>query len=216
MRALSLSLAVIAGLLAAGTAVADDATDTALRAAFNTPDRASARRAFAPLAAAGNAAAQFYYGMLLLRGDGGGADPGDARDWLQRAADQGHPVAQFQLGEIHRVGKGVAADAAAAARWYGDAAEGGWFGAQRALAGMLADGDGVPRDTVEALKWYDVAAEMGLDPYNGARDRLAAAMDAAAIAEARRRAEAWLGAHREWNRAANAAIAATGEAREGK
>jgi hypothetical protein len=57
---------------------------------------------------------------------------------------------------------------------------------------------------------------MGLDPYNGARDRLAAAMDAAAIAEAGRRAQAWLGAHRKWDAAAIAAIAAIGEEREGR
>jgi hypothetical protein len=69
----------------------------------------------------------------------------------------------------------------------------------------------VRRDPVAAHKWYDIAAEMWLDPYNGARDALAATMSEVEIAEARRRAKAWIATHRRWDESVIAAIAAMSE-----
>lgn len=212
-RPIIFAIAIAGGLFAA--VIADHATARDIMAvrqsalgAFNAQDYATARQAFIPLAEAGDATAQFYLGIMRLRGYGDTVDPAAARRWLQQACAQGHAVAQFQLGEIYRQGIGGVADPATAAQWYTRAAEAGWFGAQMALAALYAAGDGVPHDPVAALTWYDIAAEMGLDPYNGARDALAATMGVAAIAEAGRRTRAWLGAHRRWDTMAIAATAA--------
>lgn len=189
---------------AAGSGI-DDAV-----AAFNAGDYAAARSAFSLLAETGNPDAQFFLGIMRLQGLDGPADIPAGRAWLQRAGEQGHAPAQFRLAEMYRAGTGLPApNRAHAARWYLRAAEGGWFAAQMAIAGIYAAGDGVPQDPVEALKWYDIAAEMGLDPYTADRDTLAATMDEAAIAEAGRRARAWLAAHRRWDSQAIADTAAT-------
>jgi TPR repeat protein len=202
-RALALLLAVLAGLPAAS--MAENADDPAL-VAFNAGDFPTAREAFAPRAAAGDASAQFYIGIMRLKGLDGPADRAAARAWLLRAAEQEHAAAQHRLAELY----GTEDSPVEALRWLRRSAENGWFAAQMALARRYAAGDGVPIDPVEALKWYDIAAEMGLDPYNADRDALAATMDSSMIAETARRTRGWLAAHRRWDDEAIAATAATG------
>lgn len=200
---------LMAATLATAAAAKDGGTDDAAERAFNAGDYATAHAAFAPRAEAGEATAQFYLGIMRLRGLDGVADVPAARAWLLRAAEQRHAAAQHQLADLY--GRGVGPDdRAEALRWLRHAAENGWFAAQMALAGRHAAGNGVPHDPVEALKWYDIAAEMGLDPYTADRDALAATMAAASVAEAARRTRAWLAAHRRWNNEAIAATAAMG------
>lgn len=201
--ALALLLAVLAGSLPASRA--ESADDPAL-AAFNAGDFPTAREAFAQRAAAGDASAQFYLGIMRLRGLDGPADRAAARAWLLRAAEQEHAAAQNRLAELY----GTEDSPAEALRWLRRSAENGWFAAQMTLAGRYAAGDGVPIDPVEALKWFDIAAEMGLDPYNADRDALAATTDPAMIAEAARRTRGWLAAHRRWDDESIAATATTG------
>jgi len=201
---LALSIAMSTNVRAA-----DDRLDAAVDA-FNAEDYAAARDRFSALADDGNGDAQFFLGIMRLEGLDGPIDIPAGRAWLRRAGEQGHAPAQFRLAEMFRLGTGAPApDRAQAAAWYLRAAEGGWFAAQMAVARMYAAGEGIPQDQVEALKWYDIAAEMGLDPYTADRDALAATMDDAAIAEAARRARAWLAVHRRWDSDSIAATAAT-------
>ncbi|MEK9661450.1 MAG: tetratricopeptide repeat protein [Alphaproteobacteria bacterium] len=130
MRRAAIAFVTIAALLASSPiARADAAFDDAVDA-FNAGAYTSARDAFGTLAGHGDAGAQFFIGIMHLRGLGGPADIPAARAWLKRAGDGGHAAAQFQLGEMYRSGTGAPApDRAQAATWYLRAAEAGWFGA---------------------------------------------------------------------------------------
>ncbi|NNG06073.1 MAG: sel1 repeat family protein [Inquilinus sp.] len=127
-------------------------------------------------------------------------DQGDYRaalaEWLP-LAEAGNATAQGLVGLLYRGVPGIPADPAASARWYRSAAEQGNVSAQYNTGLNLAEGRGVPRDPVAAFMWLDLAAAgqpRDAEGGNAAarrRDRLAATMDPAAIAEARRQAVAW-------------------------
>ncbi len=59
---------------------------------------------WAPLALAGDAAAQFNLGLLLHSGAAGRWDERAAIKWYQRAAENGHPLAQAYLAAGYREG----------------------------------------------------------------------------------------------------------------
>jgi TPR repeat protein len=111
-------------------------------------------------------------------------------------ADQGDASAQYNLGTMYEAGQGVPQDYAEAVIWYRKAADHGAASAQYNLGVLYDTGHGVPQDYVEAHKWYDLAAA-GLSKAEGReeatqrRDKCAAAMTPADIAEARKRAREW-------------------------
>jgi len=95
-------------------------------------------------------------------------------------------------------GQGVPKDYAEAMQWYRKAAEQGLASAQNNLGFMYSLGHGAPQDYVEAYKWFNLAAAHfpASETENrktalGNRDRVAAAMTAAQIAEAQRLASEW-------------------------
>jgi len=113
-------------------------------------------------------------------------------------ADQGHVSAQISLGLMYDNGHGVPQDYAEAVKWYRKAVRQGNAAAQNNLGTMYDLGKGVPQDYVEAHKWYNLAAasfpasqpEMRESAIIN-RDRVAAKMTAAQIAEAQQIASAW-------------------------
>lgn len=114
-----------------------------------------------------------------------------------QAATQGHPLAQKTLGFVYANGLGVAQDYAKAARWHHAAADQRDGDALHNLGYLYAGGYGVDPDDIQAHMWYNLAAAQGSAGAAAKRDTLAARMDDAQIAEAERRALAWIELHPE-------------------
>lgn len=144
-RVLCLMRVVLATLLAATVAHAQDASDD--NRAWDV-----ARRQ----AEAGRAVAQFTLGSLLYYG---ATDLAQAIDWFRKAALQQYGPAEFQLGQVYEFGFGVPQDDARACDWYLKAASHGSAQAQRALADCYRKGIGMPTDLTAAVLWYRRAAD---------------------------------------------------------
>lgn len=101
------------------------------------------------------------------------------------AAEQGDSVAQYALALMYRDGQGVEQDHEEAFRWYRAAAEQGNVSAQNNLGVMYEAGSGVVQSNVLAHMWFSIAAAItyGENGIEG-RDRVAAKMSSAQIAEA--------------------------------
>ena len=97
---------------------------------------------------------------------------------------------------MHGTGQGVPQDAAQAVAWFRKAADQGYAGAQNNLGVMHGTGQGVPQDYVEAHKWRNLAAARATgeaqEEFAEGRDALAKKMTPAQIAEAQKRASAWM------------------------
>ena len=130
-------------------------------------------------------AAQFNLGAMYHTGRGVPQDYTEARKWYRKAADQGNAYAQFALGLIYEKGRGVPQDYVEALKWYRKAADQGNPWAQLSLGLMYTTGQGVPQDYVQAYKWFTLAGAAEN------RDRAAAMMTPAQIAEAERLAREW-------------------------
>jgi TPR repeat protein len=93
-------------------------------------------------------------------------------------------------------GQGVRQDHTEAMKWFNLAAAGGYAKAQLNLGIRYAQGEGVPQDYVQAHKWFNLAAatyteKETRDEAAKARDRVAARMTPAQIAEAQKLAREW-------------------------
>jgi TPR repeat protein len=114
-------------------------------------------------------------------------------------AEEGNAEAQSGLGYMYHNGYGVARDYERALYWYRRAAEQGYALAQFSLGFHYERGLGIQRDLVQAYVWYSLAE----DRTGGAlrdlmvdnRERVAANLTLAQIAEAERLASEWLAAH---------------------
>ncbi len=104
--------------------------------------------------------------------------------------DQGHAAAQTFLGTMYRNGEGVPQDDAEAAKWYRLAAEQGHAVGQLSLGNMYKRGQGVSQDNVQAYKWFNLAGSQIVSAFLS-RDRVAAKMTPAQIAEAQKLAREW-------------------------
>jgi TPR repeat protein len=122
--------------------------------AYERGDYVQAMNHWQPLAAQGDAAAQFNLGLMYRHGQGVPQDFREALKWYRKAAEQGHVWAQFNLGVMYRHGQGAPQNAQEAVKWYRKAAEQGSAWAQNNLGMMYEVGQGVPQDYQEALKWY--------------------------------------------------------------
>jgi len=188
---------LLAILLLGGTGSALAGTEAGLDAgiaAYQRGDYVAARAAWAPLASAGDAEAQYYLGNLHAKGEGVARDLGQALYWFRAAAEQGEPYGQFALGYVYEHGLGAAPDQAAAVHWYRAAAAQGNLAAGNNLGLMYEQGRGVARDYVRAYAWYvRAAAGPGLDPDRATRNqaRLTARMTPAEHAAARRLLAEW-------------------------
>ena len=177
------------GLLALapfGTATAGPLEDG--QAAFQKGDFATALQIFRPLAEQGNAEAQYNLDRSYL--NLGVAD--QALVWARKAADQGYAPAQVELGMWYDMGIVVPQDYAQAAAWWRKAAEQGFASGQFFLGDLYEKGQGVPQDYVQAHMWFNLAASRAPDAATvESRDRVAAKMTPAQIAEAQRMTREW-------------------------
>jgi hypothetical protein len=169
-------------------------------AAYYRGDYTTALRLIRPLAEQGDAAAQFWLGLMYDRGKGVPQDFAKAIKWYRLAADQGDAPAQRHLGAMYEHGKGVPQDYAEARKWVRQAAEQGYARAHYNLGVMHRDGLGVPRDYVLAHMWFNLATSH--QPSKALRDRavldhsaVAAKMTTAQIAEAQQLAREWTEQH---------------------
>jgi hypothetical protein len=128
-------------------------------AAYKKKDFATAMSELQPLAAKGDAAAQYNLGVMHEHGQGTAQDAKEALRWYRLAAEQGHFRAQFNLGLMYASGKGAAKDDKEAAKWYRKAAERGDARSQFNLGLMHANGEGVAKNEKEAARWIRLAAE---------------------------------------------------------
>jgi len=154
-------------------------------------DYATALRLLRPLAGKGDSEAQRILGHMYRWGQGVPRDVAASMSWYHKAAEQGNADAQYNLGEIYNGGYGVPQDHAAAASWYRKAAEQGDRHARVQLALMYDEGLGVPQDYVTAHMWLNLAAASGYQIAAQARERVAAQMTPAQIAEAQKLAREW-------------------------
>ena len=169
-------------MLAAGSLSASQAEGLQ---AYERGQFANALQFLLPLASEGDAVAQYHLGLMYEEGKGVRADPVQARQWYERAAQVGYGEAQFRLGRMHADGRGVPADGVQAARWYLLAAGQGNLDAQYSLGTMFKLGRGVPADPVQAFLWFDRAAEQGLGNARVQRDFLIEQLTPAQLEEAR-------------------------------
>jgi hypothetical protein len=65
-----------------------------------------------------HAYAQYYVGMMFLKGQGVPQSYEDAGTWFRKAAEQRIPQAQFQLGTLYLNGQGLPRDMEQAYAWF--------------------------------------------------------------------------------------------------
>ncbi|MCH7888391.1 MAG: SEL1-like repeat protein [Proteobacteria bacterium] len=109
-------------------------------AAYGRGDFPAALREFEDLALQGDAAAQFYLGIMYDRGGGVAQDDGEAVKWHRLAAAQGSAKALNNIGLLYQNGFDVPRDLAKAYAWYSLAADSFGPGRQREQAARKRDG----------------------------------------------------------------------------
>ena len=143
----------------------------------------------------GYAEAQFKVGQIYGRGEGVPQNRNEASRWYIKAAEQGHPEAQYYMGYRYEHGKGITQNYAEALRWYTKAAEQGNASALDGLGGLYLAGHGVPQSQIDAYKWYNLAAASGKPDFIAARDKLAAKLTPAQLADGQKLASDWARLH---------------------
>ena len=93
---------------------------------------------------------------------------------------------------IYAKGRGVTQDDREAVIWYRKAADQGDADAQYNLGIRYADGKGISQDYIEAHMWFSLATVGGEERAIKNRSIIEAKMTPEQIAEARRRASAWV------------------------
>lgn len=174
-------------LLTVGTVWAgpfEDATDANQRG-----DHATAFKIMQPLAAQGDAYAQYALGAMYLRGHEVPQDSREAVKWFHLAATQGHAGAQNNLGMMHLQGHGVPQDFAEAIKWFRLAAAQGDADAQASLGVLYLIGYGVEQDIVRAYMWFNLGAMAGNRDSVKNCDVVARRMTPAQVTEAQRLAQ---------------------------
>jgi len=159
-------------------------------------DSAAALKEFMPLAAKGDARAQFELGYMHERGKGVPQDYAEAASWYLKAAEQGNAAAQFHLGQMYDIGKGAPQDYSVAASWYRKSAEQGETLAQIHLGFLYELGQGVPEDRMQAVKWYSLAALSGNSIAQQKKKASEAGMSKKEIREIQAWVDAWLMQHK--------------------
>ena len=168
---------------------------TAYRGGIGGPqDYDKAMRWYRIAADQGDAAAETYIGEMYAYGEGVAQNYPEALKWIRKAADRGYDDAQYRLGVFYENGQGVPHNNATAAAWYRKAADQGLGRAQLNLGFMR----GAAYDFVQAHTWFTLAITRltradakNRDIAAKSRDQIAAAMTAAELAEAQRRAAEW-------------------------
>lgn len=147
--------------------------------AFNKKDYVTAMKKLQPLAEQGNAAAQYYVGLIFDADENSLHDHAKALQWYLKSATQGYADAQYNSGarylsqaldkaRIPTSAKGELDPAridpelfGQAFQWMLKAAEQGVATAQSELAEMYHEGWGVQRNYNKAMEWDRRAVEQG-------------------------------------------------------
>lgn len=138
------------------------AASPALSQARTPPDAAVPYRDMRARAEAGDAAAQWELGMMLLNGDGAPKNEREAYRWVRASGEAGHENGMISTAVMLAMGQGVARDPAQARDWYRRTAEThGSAHALRGLAGMLITGEGGPTDLNRGMAYLQLADEAG-------------------------------------------------------
>ncbi len=124
-------------------------------------DYQTAFKEWKPLAAQGDAVAQYNLAQMYRMGQGVPQNDTQAVAWYKKSAEQGYASAQSNLGVMYDNGKGVAQNDTQAVAWYKKAAEQGHASAQYNLGVMYGTGRGIPQNYTQAVHWYKKAAEKG-------------------------------------------------------
>ena len=113
-------------------------------------------------AAAGDADAALFTGVMYDTGLGTTQDYGQALSWYRSAAAAGSAPGAFNAGVMFDAGLGVSRDPTEAAKWYERSAAMGFGRAAYALGLMYESGSGVPRDKARAVALFRQAAAHGV------------------------------------------------------
>ena len=159
--------------------------------------------------------AQNNLGDMYAVGFGVPRDYGEAVKWFRLAAEQDSPYAQNILGIAYEHGFFLQQSDADALAWYRRAANKIYdsshltlmHGPQYNLAAMYASGRGISKDNIQAYMWFTLAAKLGdvkspdtlgVASFGSSketaleqRDRVAARMTSAEIAEGEKLARGW-------------------------
>jgi TPR repeat protein len=113
--------------------------------------------------------------------------------WYRKAADQDRDYAETSLAMMYDQGHGVPQDYAQAAAWYCKAVAHRDAGALLRLGWLCSTSHGVPKNYIQAYVYFNLAAGRSEDTFVREasvkyRDKLAATMTPAQIAEAQRMA----------------------------
>jgi len=160
-------------------------------AAYDRGDYSTALLSFQPSAQAGDGYAQYYLGVMYLKGQGVPRNPQLALEWLAKAASAGAAGAQAYMGAFNRRGDLVPQNYAEAMRWYLLAAKQNHENSQYRIALMYYQGEGVQQDLREAYKWAVIASVGGEPEPNQLRMKLEKALPASGITEGQRKAALW-------------------------
>ena len=130
--------------------------------AFRRGDYGEARRAWSPLARAGDVDAQFNLGALFENGLGVAADAERAARWYRAAAQRRLDLARLALARLQRVGALEPDPDEGQIKLLEIAARRGLAEAQYELGVAYDRGLGVTQNHATAAGWYHRAAEQGL------------------------------------------------------
>jgi len=160
-------LGISAGAQADAKGTGAQADIQTVKVAYKNKDYPAALKGFQPLAASGNAEAQFYVGLMYDNGEGVPQDyrqvvthVQQALTWYRKSAEQGFAPAQTNLGILLETGGQLERNYKEAASWYRKAADQGNAAAQFNL-GLIyysGRGDDIAPDYKEAITWLGKAA----------------------------------------------------------
>lgn len=147
-----------------GSALASDNPQADAKAAFESGDYAAAAKALEPMAAQGDAAAQYNLGLLYNTGRGVPKDQAMAASLYEKAARQGKAPAQLAIGVMYRNGQGVPADYPRAFMWLTMSEDGltGTDNAQAARFRKELEKDMTPEQMQEARDMVDNCRQVGV------------------------------------------------------
>ena len=146
-------------------------------------------------AAQGLARGEVNLAVMYTEGRWVPRDYAQARLWNEKAAAQGDAKAEYNLGVIYAYGQGVKKDLPEGIRWYMKAAEQGDQVSAYNVGVAYSQGIGVPADEVKGYMWQLLACHFGFPQCKETLKYLDTKLDPAKIAEARRKANEWIGNH---------------------
>jgi uncharacterized protein len=123
-QALKATLVVLSLLCGAAGSVVAEPFNEGLKA-FEGGNYPTAMRLLRPLAAEGDAKAQYNVGVMYEEGLGVSIDYTEAVGWLLQAAERGNSEAKIHMGFLYLYGRGVSRDYVSAHMWFDLAASEG-------------------------------------------------------------------------------------------